>query len=99
VLQEQGFAQPFGDVWGQPGEEGRLGRSIRRSSSFPVQTQGSPTGSIGDKRGAHLISQGQWRQDLPVALAAAQLALGLFAEHSNRQVILEQVEKFVEVIL
>src|SRR5258706_12845532 len=70
VLQEQGFAQPFGNVRGKLGEEACLGRSIRWSSSFSVQTQRSPTGSIGDKRGAHLIVHGQWRQDIPVALAA-----------------------------
>jgi len=99
MSQEQGFAQTFGDVRSEPGEERCLGSRKLKSPSFPVQAQCSPTGSIRDKDGTHLISQSQWLKDVSIALAAMEFMLCLFAEHPNRQTILEEIAKLVEVIL
>src|SRR5260370_19177781 len=87
MSQEQGFAQTFGDVRSELSEERCLGSRILRSTSFPVQAQGSPTGSIRDKDGTHLISQSQWLEDVSITFANMEVILGLVPEYPNRQTI------------
>jgi hypothetical protein len=99
MSQEQGFAQTFCDVRCEPGEERCLGSCKLKSTSFPVQAQCSPTVSIRDKDGTHLISQSQWLEDVSIALATMEFMLCLFAEHPNRQTILDESAKLGSVAL
>src|SRR5258708_3287052 len=97
ALKQQGGAQTLSNVRCEPGKVGRFGERKVRTRGLTMQTHEAPAGPAGDERRAQFVSERERSQDLAIALAALQLALGGLYQINNRRVTSCHPGKLVHV--
>lgn len=96
---QQGFAQPFGKVWREPSQVGRLGERKMGAGLVTGQAHEAPAGIADDEHGTQFVSKGQWSQDLTIAPTLLKFTPGCLRQVHNWRMASGQPDALIHIIL